>query len=82
MDQTTIVNYALGYIASIIVIFLLLLPLILSFVLLLLLAAGTQIAVLALKNIALGAYRTLARLFRGLAGRLPHGRGGGGLVPH
>jgi hypothetical protein len=82
VDQATIINYALGYIASIIVVFLLFLPTILSFVLLLLLAGAIQVVVLFLKAVFLGAYRGLAGLFRSLAAKLPHGRGGGGLVPH
>lgn len=82
MDPATIIDYALGYLASIIVIFLLFLPTILSFVLLLLLATAIQLVVLFLKAVFLGAYRSLARLFRSLADRLPHGRGGDGLVSH
>ena len=81
MDPATIMYYALGYAASIIVVLLLFLPVILSFVLLLLLAAAVQLVALFLKTVTLGAYRSLSRLFRSLAGRIPHGRGGG-LLPH
>lgn len=82
MDPAVIVNYALAYIAWVILVFLLFLPTILSFVLLLLLAAAVQSVVLLLKAAAVGIYRGLATLFRNIAGRFPHRRGGGGLVPH
>lgn len=82
MDPAILLYYVLGYAASIIVVLLLFLPVIVSFVLLLLLAAVIQVAALFLKTVTLGAYRSLSRLFRSAAGRISHGPGGGGLLPH
>ncbi|MCU1562648.1 MAG: hypothetical protein JWN05_1027 [Arthrobacter sp.] len=82
MDQATIVGYALGYIATIIAVFLIYLPTLISIALLLVLAGAVQLVILLLKAMTVWAYRSLVRLFRSLAGSLPKGRGGDDLVPH
>ncbi|WP_211881617.1 hypothetical protein [Pseudarthrobacter albicanus] len=82
MDQATIIGYAVGYVAAIVAVFLLFLPIIISFGLLMLLAGAVRFVILILKAMTVGFYRSLVRLFRAFAGRLGHGRGGGGLVPH
>lgn len=82
MDQTTIIAYALGYLAAIFGIFLLYLPLLISFGLLLLLASSVSLVVLLLKAVTLGLYHYLARLFRTLSGHLHGGGRGRKLVPH
>ena len=82
MDQATIVGYALGYIVTISVIFLMYLPFLIVLVLLLLSAGAVQLLVLLLKAMTLGIFRGVARMFRTLAERLPRGRGGDELVPH
>jgi hypothetical protein len=82
VDQATIIGYALGYIAATIAVFLMFLPILISFALLLLLASSVQLVILLLKAMTVGVFRSLVRMFRSLAGRLPHGRGGDELVPH
>ena len=82
MDQATIVGYAVGYIVTISVIFLMYLPLLIVLVLLLLSAGAVQLVILFLKAMTLGIFRSLARMFRSLADRLPRRRGGDELVPH
>ncbi|WP_211880383.1 hypothetical protein [Pseudarthrobacter albicanus] len=74
MDQATIVGYALGYIVTISVIFLMFLPSLITFVLLLLSAGAVQLVILLLKAVTLVAVRTLARL--------PRRRAGDELAPH
>lgn len=81
VDQATVTYYALGYIASVLVIFLLFLPFILGFFLLLVLAGAMQIAAFLLKTVILGTCRNLAGLSRNAAGRLPGRHGTDGLAP-
>lgn len=81
MDQATITNYALGYIASAIAVFLLFLPFILGYFLLLLVAAAIQLAGLLLKAVILWPCRNLARLSRNVGGRIPGGHRHDRLVP-
>ncbi|MCU1554584.1 MAG: hypothetical protein JWM13_2070 [Arthrobacter sp.] len=82
MDQTTIIAYAVGYIAAIFGIFLLYLPILIGVGLLLLLAGTVTLVVLLLKAVTVGLYRFLAREFRTPTSRLHGGPGGGKLVPH
>lgn len=81
VDQAALTNYALVYIASVIVVFLLFLPFILGYFLLLLVAAAVQFAALLGKVVILGTRRALAGLSRNGAGRVPGGGRPDGLVP-
>ena len=80
MDQATIIFYAVGYIAVVISVFLLYLPLLIAMGLLLLLAGTVSLMALIVKALTVGLYRFLARELRSPTRRL-HG-GPGGLAPH
>jgi hypothetical protein len=82
VDQTTIIAYAVGYVAAIFGIFLLYLPILIGLGLLLLLAGAVSLVVLLLKAVTVGLYWYLARLFKTPTGGLHRGAGGGELLPH
>jgi hypothetical protein len=82
VDQTTIIEYAAGYVAAIFGVFLLYLPLLLGIGLLLLLAGTVTLVVLLLKAVMAGLYRFLARPSSTPPGGLHHTADGDGLVPH
>lgn len=66
-DQATIVSYAAGYLAAIILAFLTLLPVLIPAALLLVVAGLVQLLLLGLRALALGLYRFTAELFHALA---------------
>lgn len=89
VDQATIVGYAFGYLATMVAVFFMFLPVLGVFGLLLLLAAATQLVLLLLKAIGLGLYRgatglwkSLARWGRTLLDKRHGGPGGEPLMPH
>ena len=82
MDQTTIIGYAIGYIAAMFGVILLYLPLLVSAGLLLLLGGTITLVVFLLRVATLGLYRALVRLFRTLTRSLHHDAGGRELLPH
>jgi hypothetical protein len=82
MDQGTLIAYAGGYIAAVVGVFLLYLPLIIGIGLLLLLAGSVTLAVLVIKVLTVDLYRFLAREIRTPTARLHGGPGGERLVPH
>ena len=77
MDQATIVNFAIGYIAVAIAVFVMFLPALASLGLLLLVAGVVQVIVLMLQAVAVGLYRALLRAYHFLLDwwqSRPHGR--------
>ncbi|APX01468.1 MULTISPECIES: hypothetical protein [unclassified Arthrobacter] len=77
MDQATLVNYAFGYIAIAIAVFLMFLPVIASLGLLLLVAGAVQVIVLLLNAVAIGLYKAVLRMYHHLLDRWqnrPRGR--------
>ncbi len=82
MDQATIFAYAVGYIATIVAVLLLFLPTLVGFFLLLLLAGAVRLVLFLLSAMTVGVYRVLVRLFRTMAGWLPHRRSGRESVSH
>lgn len=82
MDPTTVVGYAIIYMAAIAVVVLLLLPFLIMLVLLLLLVGAIQLVVFLLKVATVGLIRGIIGLFKGP--NSPHRPSvhGGGLVPH
>lgn len=82
MDQTTIIEYAAGYVAAIFGAFLLYLPLLIGIGLLLLLAGTVTLIVLLVKAVTVGLYRSLAGLAKPPVGGLHRAADGEGLVPH
>ncbi|MDQ0848713.1 hypothetical protein QFZ65_000651 [Arthrobacter sp. B3I9] len=82
MDQGTLIAYAGGYIAAVVGVFLLYLPLIIGIGLLLLLAGSVTLAVLVIKVLTVDLYRFLAREIRTPTARLHGGPGRERLVPH
>jgi len=86
VDPTTVVGYALIYMATIAVVVLLLLPILITGVLLLLVAGAIQLVVYLLKVATAGAIRGIVGLFRNSSDRhRPKSHGGnshGGLLPH
>lgn len=86
MDPTTVVGYALIYMATIAAVVLLLLPIIITVVLLLLVTGAIQLVVFLLKVATIGLVRGIIGLSRGSDGpRRPKSQDGndrGGLVPH
>jgi hypothetical protein len=83
VDPTTVVGYALIYMATIAAVVLLLLPILIMFVLLLLVAGAIQLVVFLLKVATAWLIRGIVGLFRGSNGpRRPKTHDGGGLVPH
>lgn len=82
MDPTTLVGYALIYMAAIAAVVLLLLPILITIFLLLLVAGAIQLVVFLLKVATAGLIRGIAGLFRGYNDRHRPSSHGGGLVPH
>lgn len=88
MDPTTVVGYALIYMATIAAVVLLLLPIIITVLLLLLVTGAIQLVVFLLKVATVALIRGIVGLFRGSDGpRWPkhdshQSQDGGGLVPH
>jgi Flp pilus assembly protein TadB len=82
VDQSTIIAYAVGYIAAMFGVILLYLPLLVSAGLLLLLVGTITLVVFLLKMMTVGLYRFLAQEFRTPTGRLHGGPGGRKLLPH
>ena len=76
MDQATIVNYALGYIAVAVAVFLMFLPALAVFCLLLFGAGAVQVTVLLINAIATGLYRAALRMYHHLRDRWQSGHGG------
>lgn len=81
VDQATIVNYALGYIAVAIAVFVMFLPALASLGLLLLAAGTVQLTVLVLQAVAIGLYRAVLRAYHYLLNRW-QSRPGGRLTAH
>ncbi|MEO5321222.1 hypothetical protein PV761_21890 [Arthrobacter sp. CC3] len=67
VDQATIVSYAAGYLAAIILALLTLLPVLIPTALLLVVAGLVQLLLLRVRALALGLYRFTAELFHALA---------------
>jgi hypothetical protein len=83
VDPTTVVGYALIYMAAIAAVVLLLLPILVMIVVLLLVAGAIQLVVFLLKVATAWLIRGIVGLFRGSNGRRrPKTHDGGGLVPH
>ena len=76
MDQATIVNYALGYIAVAVAVFLMFLPALAVFGLLLLGAGVVQVVVLLIHAMAAGLYRAALRMYQHLRDRWQSSHGG------
>jgi hypothetical protein len=76
VDQATIVNYALGYIAVAVAVFLMFLPALAVFCLLLLGAGAVQVIVLLINAVAAGLYRAALRMYHHLRDRWQSGHGG------
>ncbi|MBT2548970.1 hypothetical protein J7I85_11720 [Arthrobacter sp. ISL-65] len=66
MDQATIFGYAFGYLATMVAVFFMFLPVFGVFGLLLLLAGAMQLVLLLLKAIGVGLYRGATVLWRNL----------------
>lgn len=81
MDQATIVNYALGYIAVAVAVFLMFLPTLAILGLLLLVAGAVQVIVLLLNAVAIGLYKAVLRMYHHLLERW-QGRPRGRLTAH
>jgi hypothetical protein len=81
VDQATIINYAFGYIAVAIAVFLMLLPTLAILGLLLLVAGAVQVIVLFLHAVAVGLYRAALRTYHHLLERWQN-RTGGRLTAH
>lgn len=81
MDQATIVNYAFGYIAVAIAVFVMFLPALASLGLLLLVAGAVQVIALLLQAMAVGLYRAVLRAYHYLLDRW-QSRPGGRLTAH
>ena len=78
MDQATILGYALGYIATLVAVFIFCLPLIIGFGLLMLLAGAVRLILLLATALTVG----LARLFRSPTGTPRRTRHGSRLITH
>lgn len=78
MDQATLVGYAFGYVATLVVVFILCLPFILGLVLLMLLAGAVRLILLLATAVTVG----LIRLFRSPAGSPRGTRHGSRLITH
>ena len=78
MDQATLVGYAFAYVATLVAVFILCLPLIFGLVLLMLLAGAVRLVLLLATALTVG----LIRLFRSLTGSPRRARHGSDLIIH
>jgi hypothetical protein len=78
MDQATLISYAFGYVATLVAVFILCLPLIVGLVLLMLLAGAVRLILLLATALTVG----LIRLFRSPAGSPRRPRHGSHLITH
>ena len=81
MDQSTLLTYALAYSATMGMVFLMFLPALISLLLLLLVGGAIQLLILILRVVAIGLFRGLTALSKGLKRLHRHGTGGT-LAPH
>ena len=78
MDQATLVGYAFAYVATLVAVFMLCLPLIIGLVLLMLLAGAVRLILLLATALTVG----LVGLFRGTTGSPRRARHGSDLITH
>jgi hypothetical protein len=78
MDQAALVGYAFGYVATLVAVFIMCLPLIFGLVLLMLLAGAVRLVLLLATALTGG----LIRIFRSPSGSPRRARHGSDLIPH